>query len=98
MKLIWSPLSIDRIIAIADYIARGNPTAATEWIEALFERVQRLDAYPFSGRPVPEINRKELREIIFGHYRIVYRILNNEIHILTVRHFKQQLPSTDMQM
>ncbi|MFA7348964.1 MAG: type II toxin-antitoxin system RelE/ParE family toxin [Desulfurivibrionaceae bacterium] len=41
---------------------------------------------------VPEVNRKEIREIIFGNYRIVYRTGPENISILTIRHGRHILP------
>jgi plasmid stabilization system protein ParE len=39
---------------------------------------------------VPELNREEVREVIYGSYRIIYKI-SNDIDILTVRHGRQLL-------
>lgn len=92
MKLIWSPLAIDRVSEIAEYIFLDNPTAATQWIDNIFEKVLILKSSPKIGRKLPEIKRKEIREIIFGNYRIIYRIERLNIAILTIRHTKQILP------
>jgi len=92
MKIIWSPLAIERVTEIAQYIARDNPTAAQKWIETIFSKVELLQSSPASGRIVPEVNRKEIREIIFGNYRIVYRTDPKNISIFTVRHGRQILP------
>lgn len=92
MKIIWSPLAIDRTSEIAEYISLDNPTAANKWIDTIFEKIQILESSPQTGRTVPEINRKEIRELIFGNYRIIYRIEKLNISILTVRHTRQILP------
>ncbi len=92
MKIIWSPLAIDRTSEIAEYISMDNPTAASQWVDNIFEKVLILKSSPKMGRTVPEINRKEVREVIFGNYRIIYRIEKNSISILTIRHTKQILP------
>ena len=34
MKIAWSPLALDRVAEIADYIARENVSAAKSWIDA----------------------------------------------------------------
>jgi len=96
MKIIWSPLAIDRISEIADYIARDNIDASVKWIEDIFNKIERLRKFPESGRVVPEIDKNNIREIIYGNYRIVYQIRDKEISILTVRHFKQILPLDDI--
>lgn len=97
MKLIWSPLSINRLNEISDFISEDSPEAARRWIDDLFQKVERIEKFPQSGRLVPEIGRKDIREILFGNYRIIYRIMPTEIDILTIRHSKQRLPKNDFQ-
>lgn len=96
MKIIWSPLGLDRVTDIAEYIANDNPNAAEKWIESIFSKVKNLEKFPSIGRIVPEANRKDIREIIFKNYRIIYRIEAELISILTVRHGKQILPQEDI--
>jgi addiction module RelE/StbE family toxin len=96
MKIIWSPLAITRINEIADYIAEDSPDTARKWVDEIFTKVERIEEFPLSGRFVPEIDRKDIREILFGNYRIIYKIFANEIHLLTVRHLKQRLPITEI--
>ena len=96
MRIIWSPLAIDRVSEIADYIAQDNVGASIKWIENIFKEVEQLNKFPESGRVVPEINRKYIRELIYGNYRIIYYTEKQEISILTVRHFKQILPSDEI--
>jgi plasmid stabilization system protein ParE len=97
MKIIWSPLAIDRATEISEYIARDNPLAATKWIETMFDKVQILKSSPKSCRIVPEIQREDIRELIYGNYRIIYRIEKEKISILTVRHGRQILPAGEIQ-
>ena len=92
MQIIWSPLAIDRATEIAEYISLDNPTAAQDWIGTIFGKVKILETSSQIGRIVPEIERKEIREIIYGNYRIIYRIEKSSISILTIRHGKQILP------
>ena len=92
MELTWSPLAIERVTEIAQYIARDSPNAAQKWVESTFQTVERLKKFPKSGRTVPEIMLDDFREIIHGNYRIIYRVERNQVSILTVRHGKQILP------
>ena len=92
MKTIWSPLAIDRTSEIAEYIAQDNPSAARIWVETLFDKVEILISSPKSGRVVPESKRDDIRELIYGNYRIIYRVDKNILSVLTVRHGKQILP------
>ncbi len=92
MKIIWSPLAIDRASEIAEYIAQDNTSAAKLWINTVFTKVDQLKSSPQVGRIVPEISDDQFRELIYGNYRIIYRIEVKQISILTIRHGKQILP------
>jgi toxin ParE1/3/4 len=92
MKILWSPLAIDRASEIAQYIAQDNPDAAESWINSVFEKVEHLKDFPESGRIVPETDNMTIRELIYGNYRIIYRVEEKRLSVLTVRHGKQVLP------
>jgi len=96
MKIIWSPLAIDRASEIAEYIAQDKPSAAEKWINTIFSKVEQLRSSPEIGRIVPEIRNEQFRELIYGNYRIVYRIEKKQISILTIRHGKQILPINEI--
>jgi len=55
VKVEWSPLALDRVSDIARYIAKDNPGAAEQWVNELFDSVERLADLPESGRVVPEV-------------------------------------------
>ena len=42
---------------------------------------------------LPYFGEAEVRELIDGTYRVIYRVLEDEIHILTVRHVPRLLPA-----
>ena len=86
MKLERSPLAVERVSEIAEYIALDSPMAAEKWANAIFEKTDILSELPNSGRVVPELNRNNIREILFGNYRIIYRVGVETISVLTVRH------------
>ncbi len=93
MNIIWSPLALERVRNIARYIARDKPTAADKWVKDLFKLVGRLSTQPQSCRIVPELNRPDIRELIHGSYRVIYK-LSDTVNILTVRHGRQLLDET----
>lgn len=92
MKLIWSPLALDRASEIVDYISLDNPSAAKRWVNTIFEKVEQLIPSPEMGRIVLEISDSLFREIIYGNYRIIYLLEPTTISILTILHGKQILP------
>lgn len=92
MKIVWSPLAVERASEIVDYIAQDKPLAANTWIHAIFSKIDQLRSNLEIGRIVPEVNDRQFREIIYGNYRIIYHIETKQIYILTIRHGKQILP------
>jgi plasmid stabilization system protein ParE len=84
----WSPLALDRVSDIARYIAKDNPDAAIRWVNELFEAVERLADFPESGRVVPEVGVRRIRELIFGAYRVIYSV-SSMVEGLTVRRGSQ---------
>ncbi|MEW6086935.1 MAG: type II toxin-antitoxin system RelE/ParE family toxin [bacterium] len=86
VRIEWTPQSLNDIEAIADFIAKDSDYYAQMFIIKVFDTVERLELYPECGRVLPELNRKEIREIIFGNYRIIYRIKEDLVEILTVYH------------
>ena len=96
MKIQWSPLSVDRISEISEYIAQDSPNAAERWVHSIFDRVEQIKDFSESGQPVPETNRKDIQQLIISNYRIIYRVEPKMISILTVRHCRQILPDEDI--
>jgi plasmid stabilization system protein ParE len=96
VKIVWSPISYERLENIYEFISDKDTVAAKKIINRIFERVESLSKYPERGRKVPEINRNEIREIFESEYRIIYKIEPKKILILTIRNFKQLLPKTDI--
>jgi len=97
MKVLWSPLAVERMEEISDFIAYDKPSAADKWIDSIFNKVKLLKANPEMGRLVPEIETPSIRELIFGNYRIIYRYSGDTIRILTVRNCSQQLSVEDIE-
>lgn len=74
---------------IAVYIAQDDPDAAARWTVELFDAVQRLADFPESGRAVPELVARGVREVVFGAYRVFYRV-DAAVEVLSVRHGSRQ--------
>ena len=96
MKVEWSPLALERVEDIAQYIAQDNPDAAARWVVELFATVERLADFPESGRIVPEVGIRRIREVIFGAYRVIYSV-RDKVEILTVRRGNQLLRMSEIE-
>ena len=97
MKVIWSPLAIDRAVEQAHVIAQDKPGAATRWLDGLFDATEALADLPRLGRKVPELKKEDHRELSYGNYRIIYRIDARQISVLTVRHKRRLLDPAELE-
>jgi addiction module RelE/StbE family toxin len=92
VELKWTDFAIENLNDIGNYIERDSFRYAEIVVNSLFDSTEILEQYPLAGRVVPEFNNKNIRELIRGNYRIVYRILHeSRVDILTVHHSAQLL-------
>jgi addiction module RelE/StbE family toxin len=91
----WTEQALDDLDAACDYIARDAPRAADELAARVTRSVARLSDFPRSGRIVPELERErdDIREIIVGRYRIMYRLRTDldAVEVVAVHHGAQLL-------
>lgn len=85
-KIVWSPSALSDVDFIAEYIARDSADQAALFVYRLIEAADRLQEFPLSGRVIPEIGNPACREIIYGSYRIMYRIKNDDVWITSIVH------------
>lgn len=96
MNIIWSPLASEKLNEIAEHIALDKAEAALKWVNTIFEKVEKLTTFPNQGRTVPELKSNLYRELIIGNYRVIYKVSDSQIFILTIRNFKQNLSHKDL--
>ena len=89
-RVVWSPLALRRASEAADFIARDDPNAAARWVRGLLDAAHSLSSHPRRGRVVPETSRTEIRELLLGDYRLIYRVAPRRVEILTVRHGRRR--------
>ncbi len=92
----WTRDAVEDLREIRSFIALDDARAATRWVERLRERARLAADHPLSGRIVPEFGRDDLREVFVRTYRVVYRALPGEIHVLTVFEGSRLLRSSDI--
>ncbi len=85
-KIIWASSALKDIESIAEYIERDSEDQAALFVTRIIEMTDRLEKFPESGRVIPEINQNDCREIVYGAYRIMYRIVKEEIWITGIVH------------
>jgi len=97
LRLTWAPVALEQAEAALDHIAQDRPAAAARWLNDLLQRVDVLRDLPEQGRLVREAPRRDLRELIYGSYRVIYRVRQEDIAILLVRHSRQHLDPEELQ-
>ena len=92
VKVVWTDQAITDLSNIGEFIAKNSERYAQEVVRSLFESINIVETHPKVGRIVPEYNVDDLRELIKGSYRIVYRIVDkSRIDVLAVHHSARQL-------
>lgn len=92
IDLIWSPRAIADLEEIRAYTAADSPAWADLTVRRLVASVEQLREYPDSGRMVPERQSPELREVVSGKFRIVYRRKPDLVEIATVFRGSRDFP------
>ena len=93
----WTQQAAEDLESIAEFIAEDSPHYARLFVINILQAINRLIDFPRSGRIVPEVNDPVIREIILGNYRIVYRIRDEIVEILTVYHGVRLLDPSRLQ-
>ena len=91
-ELIWSPQALADVEEIRAYIALDSRSYADLTAQRIMAAVDRLKAFPDSGRMVPERQSPEVREVIAGRFRIVYRRKARIVEIVTVFRGSREFP------
>ena len=91
-SVIWSPQSVRDLEAIHAYISDESVRYADLVVGRLVAAVERLQAFPESGRIVPERADPSIREIIVGSYRVIYRLSPDLVEIATVFRGSRMFP------
>ncbi len=85
-RVYWARQSQEDLRQVRAFISRDAPATASAFVRRLRESVNRLKEFPESGQVVPELGREDIRELLRGNYRIIYRVGQERIDILTVYH------------
>lgn len=92
MKVRFSREALADLEEIFSYIKERNPVAASE-LAARIEHLTRLIGhYPLMGK---QTKRAEFRQVAFGNYLIVYKILSDEVLVRYIRHAARRRPWED---
>lgn len=88
----WTIQAKNDLRSIFDYISKDSRKYAQLQILRLAARTHILKNQIYSGKVVQELGKQNIRELIEGNYRIIYKIVKEDrVDILTVHHSSRDL-------
>jgi len=87
VQISWTNQAVIDLKNIYEFIASDSKSYAKREVLKIKFQTKQIQKYIQIGRVVPEYSRQDIRELIYGHYRIVYLVISDlEVDILTVHH------------
>jgi toxin ParE1/3/4 len=90
-RLTWAEPALRDLETIAEYIALDKPEAARAFVRKVFRVVQRLAAFPKSGKVPPEIPDLPYREVVVPPCRVFCRSDHQSVLIIHVMRGEDEL-------
>jgi toxin ParE1/3/4 len=86
-KLKWSQEALSWLREIRAYIAKDNPEAARRTVQGILRRAEQLRAFPELGQVYESRREREVRTLLYGHYRIAYWVTpDRDVVLLGIFH------------
>ncbi len=86
-KLIWTEEALAWLRDIGEYVAEHNPQAALKVVEGVYQKTQLLIEHPQIGAIYSDVSDREVRSLLYGHYRIMYELREPDVaYVLAVIH------------
>jgi plasmid stabilization system protein ParE len=80
----WTERALAQLEEVGAYIALENRDAARSLVHRVTEAADQLEAFPKSGRRIPEFPALAHRELIVPPCRVIYRIEERTVWIVHV--------------
>jgi len=83
----WTDEAVSWLRDIHDYITNDNPEAAQRAVLGILDKTQTLLRFPHRGYRYEGESERDVRILLYGHYRIAYLIGGDgDIDVLDVFH------------
>ncbi len=88
----WTQPALDTLILLRDHRVEMLPQMSLSFLKQLVDITTSLDLTPERGRRVFEIDhRRDIRELLFENFRIIYRLHHQQVDTLTVIRARKHL-------
>jgi plasmid stabilization system protein ParE len=91
VRVVWTNRARTRLAEIYDYISPHSNARALGVVDRILARSEQLATAPRSGTVLAGFADEEVRELLERPYRLVYRVTEAQVEILTVKHYQQRL-------
>jgi plasmid stabilization system protein ParE len=92
--IIWAGVAENDLKEIIEYIATDSPANALITLKKIKQKASSLYTLPERGRIVPELKDQGIllyRELIVPPWRIIYRISEMKVYVLSVLDARQNV-------
>ncbi|WP_137226695.1 type II toxin-antitoxin system RelE/ParE family toxin [Shewanella sp. MEBiC00475] len=90
-EIIWTNPALEDLNDIAEYIALSHMISAKKLVVKIFDNVERLEAFPESGKKPIELSNLNYREVVVNPCRIFYKVETDKVYILHVMRQERDL-------
>ncbi|MDX2501607.1 MAG: type II toxin-antitoxin system RelE/ParE family toxin [Deltaproteobacteria bacterium] len=90
----WAEVAENDLKEIIEYIAEDSPANALKILKKIKQKASSLYTLPERGRIVPELRDQGIliyRELIISPWRMIYRISEMKIYVLSVLDARQNV-------
>lgn len=74
VKINWTKQAKNDLQDIFEFIAKDSKRLASKEVSKIQERAEILKDFPLSGKKFEEVHDESLREVVYSHYGILYKI------------------------
>ena len=93
-QVVWAGVAENDLKEIIDYISLNSPQNALKILQKIKNKASSLYTLPEKGRIVPELQDQgisQYRELVVPPWRLIYRISERKIYILSVIDSRQNV-------
>jgi toxin ParE1/3/4 len=90
--VIWSHQAVDDLEQIHGFIARDSVAHANEFLSRLIDTAEANASFPRSGKVVAHWGEEDVRQWLWGMYRILYCVRHERCYIIW---YRARLPRHD---
>jgi len=90
----WADVAENDLKGVVEYIAQDSPANALKLLKKIKQKASTLYTLPERGRTVPELQDQGIliyRELIIPPWRIIYRISEMKVYVLSVFDSRQNV-------